>query len=134
MAPSAIETMFKGLCPYASHMLVHGADRNFVSALITLDPEAIEGWAAEQGLAGRPYSEVVSSPQCRDMVQRYIDELNLGLNRWEQIKRFTILERDLTVEEGELTPSMKLRRKHVDEKYRGQLDALYTSGQTVSGG
>ena len=134
VAPSAIETMFKGLCPYASHMLVHGADRNFVSALITLDPEAIEGWAAEQGLAGRPYSEVVSSPQCRDMVQRYIDELNLGLNRWEQIKRFTILERDLTVEEGELTPSMKLRRKHVDEKYRGQLDALYTSGQTVSGG
>ena len=68
------------------------------------------------------------------MVQRYVDELNLGLNRWEQIKRFTILERDLTVEEGELTPSMKMRRKHVDEKYRGQLDALYTSGQTVSGG
>ena len=134
VAPSAIETMFKGMCPYASHMLVHGADRNFVSALITLDPEAIEVWAAEQGLAGRPYSEVVSSPQCRDMVQRYIDELNLGLNRWEQIKRFTILERDLTVEEGELTPSMKMRRKHVDEKYRGQLDALYTSGQTVSGG
>jgi long-chain acyl-CoA synthetase len=68
------------------------------------------------------------------MVQGYIDELNLGLNRWEQIKRFTILERDLTVEEGELTPSMKLRRKHVDEKYRGQLDALYTGGQTVGGG
>lgn len=134
VAPSAIETMFKGMCPYASHMLVHGADRNFVSALVTLDPEAIEGWAAEQGLAGRTYSEVVGSPQCHDMVQRYIDELNLGLNRWEQIKRFTILERDLTVEEGELTPSMKMRRKHVDEKYRGQLDALYTSGQTVSGG
>jgi len=134
VAPSAIETMFKGMCPYASHMLVHGADRNFVSALITLDPEAIDGWAAEQGLAGRTYSEVVTSPQCRDMVQRYVDELNLGLNRWEQIKRFTILERDLTVEEGELTPSMKMRRKHVDEKYRGQLDALYTSGQTVSGG
>lgn len=134
VAPSAIETMFKGMCPYASHMLVHGADRNFVSALVTLDPEAMEGWAAEQGLAGRTYSEVVSSPQCHDMVQRYIDELNLGLNRWEQIKRFTILERDLTVEEGELTPSMKMRRKHVDEKYRGQLDALYTSGQTVSGG
>lgn len=134
VAPSAIETMFKGMCPYASHMLVHGADRNFVSALITLDPETIDGWAAEQGLAGRTYSEVVSSPQCRGMVQRYVDELNLGLNRWEQIKRFTILERDLTVEEGELTPSMKMRRKHVDEKYRGQLDALYTSGQTVSGG
>ncbi|HEX5523949.1 MAG TPA: AMP-binding protein, partial [Pedococcus sp.] len=134
VAPSAIETMFKGMCPYASHMLVHGADRNFVSALIALDPETIDGWAAEQGLAGRPYSEVVSSPQCRDMVQGYIDELNLGLNRWEQIKRFTILERDLTVEEGELTPSMKLRRKHVDEKYRGQLDALYTGGQTVGGG
>ena len=126
VAPSVIESTFKGICPYVSQMLVHGADRNFVSALISLDPEAISGWAVANGMAGRSYTEIVTSSDCREMVQRYVDELNLGLNRWEQIKKFTILDKDLTVEEGELTPSMKLRRKHVDEKYRGQLDAHYT--------
>ena len=99
-----------------------------MSALISLDPEAVSGWAAANGMAGRSYTEIVTSSDCREMVQRYVDELNLGLNRWEQIKKFTILDKDLTVEEGELTPSMKLRRKHVDEKYRGQLDAHYTGG------
>ena len=60
------------------------------------------------------------------MVQGYVDQLNAGLNRWETIKKFTILENDLTVEDGELTPSLKLKRKVVSEKYREQLDAHYT--------
>ena len=59
------------------------------------------------------------------MVQSYIDELNAGLNRWEQIKRFHILGRDLSVEEGELTPSLKLRRKAVAEKFAGDIDEMY---------
>ena len=76
-------------------------------------------------MTGKSYAEVVTSPQAREMVQGYIDELNLGLNRWEQIKRFTILDKDLTIEEGELTPSMKLKRKVVSEKYKDVLDAHY---------
>jgi long-chain acyl-CoA synthetase len=108
-------------------MLVHGADRHFVSALVTLDPDAMQGWAAANNMAGKSYSEVVTTPRCRDMVQAYIDELNLTLNRWEQVKKFTILDKDLTVEDGEITPSLKLRRKVVDEKYRGQLDAHYAN-------
>ncbi|MGL5927344.1 MAG: AMP-dependent synthetase/ligase [Dermatophilaceae bacterium] len=127
VAPSIIESTFKGLCPYASQLVVYGADRNFVSALITLDPDAIAGWAAAHGMEGAPYSEVVGSQACRDMVQGYVDELNAGLNRWEQIKKFTILEHDLTVEDGELTPSLKLKRKVVADKYKGLLDAHYTS-------
>jgi long-chain acyl-CoA synthetase len=59
------------------------------------------------------------------MVQVYIDRLNANLNRWETIKKFTILDHDLTVEAGELTPSMKLRRKEVNDRYRGALDAHY---------
>jgi long-chain acyl-CoA synthetase len=58
-------------------------------------------------------------------VQGYVDRLNAGLNRWETIKRFTILERDLSIEEGDLTPSMKVRRKAVTEKHRSELDAMY---------
>jgi long-chain acyl-CoA synthetase len=127
VAPSNIEASFKGLCPYASQLVVHGADRNFVSALVTLDPEAIAGWAAQHGMEGKSYHEIVTSDACREMVQDYIDQLNMGLNRWETIKKFTILENDLTVESGELTPSLKLKRKVVSDKYKHHLDAHYTS-------
>ena len=95
------------------------------AALSTLDPDAMQGWAAQNGMAGRSYEEVVTSDTCREMVQGYVDELNLGLNRWEQIKKFTILEKDLTVEEGELTPSLKVKRKVVEKKYATLLDKMY---------
>jgi long-chain acyl-CoA synthetase len=108
-----------------SQILVHGNERNFVSALITLDPDAIEQWAAGQGLAGRSYSEIVTSPQAKAMVQGYIDEVNAKLNGWETIKKFVVLERDLSVETGELTPSLKVKRKLVEKQFKGDLDALY---------
>ena len=76
-------------------------------------------------MGGKPYAEVVASPQAHALVQGYVDQLNDGLNRWETIKKFTILDHDLTVEEGDLTPSMKLRRKAVTEKHRAELDAMY---------
>ena len=123
VAPSIIESQFKGMCPYVSQFVVHGADRNFVSALVTLDPEAITGWAAANGMAGSSYSEIVTSDAAHDMVQGYVDQLNAGLNRWETIKKFTILDRDLTVDGGELTPSLKLKRKVVSERYKDTLDA-----------
>lgn len=125
VAPSVIEATFKGLAPLASQLLVHGNNRNFVSALVTLDPEAIMGWAAENGMEGKSYSEVVTSDAARDLVQGYIDELNSGLNRWETIKKFTILDRELTVEDGEITPSLKLKRKVVTDRFKDVLDQHY---------
>jgi long-chain acyl-CoA synthetase len=126
VAPSAIESMFKGLCPYAGHLVVLGDGRNFVSALVALDPDAMAGWAAERGMAGTSYAEIVTSPAAREMVQGYIDELNAKLNRWETIKKFVILPRDLSVEEGELTPSMKLKRTVVADRHQSELDSLYS--------
>ncbi|WP_256838702.1 AMP-dependent synthetase/ligase [Ornithinimicrobium faecis] len=126
VAPSVIESMFKGICPYASQLVIEGDGRKFVSAIVTLDPEAIEGWAGQNGLGGKEYAEIVTSPACREMVQGYVDELNVQLNHWEQIKQFVILDHDLTIEEGDLTPSMKLKRRVVTKKYSDQLDALYT--------
>ena len=61
IAPSAIESKFKALCPYASQFVVFGDERNFCVALITLDPDAMAGWAAENGMAGKSYSEIVGS-------------------------------------------------------------------------
>jgi len=125
VAPSVMEAIFKGVCPYASQLIVHGEGRSYVTALVTLDPDALANWAGENGLADLPYAGLVRSPQAREMVQGYIDELNSQLNHWETIKRFLILDRDLTVNDGDLTPSMKLKRKVVAEKYRDELDSLY---------
>jgi long-chain acyl-CoA synthetase len=125
VAPSLIESQFKGLCPYASQIVVYGNDRNFVSALVTLDPEAIVGWAAANGMAGASYEDIAASDAAKGMVQGYIDELNAGLNRWEQIKKFTILGSDLSIENGELTPSLKVKRKVVTDRYKKELDAHY---------
>jgi len=125
VAPSAIESIFQGVCPYASQLIVEGEGRTFVSALITLDSVAIAGWAAENGMAAMPYAELVSSPQVRQLVQGYVDELNAQLNHWETIKKFIILDRELSIDDGELTPSMKLKRRVVAGTYKKELDALY---------
>jgi len=126
VAPSAIESIFMGVCPYASQLIVHGDGRNFVSALVTLDPDAMAGWAAENAMAGASYTEIVTSPAVLAMVQGYIDELNARLNRWETVKKFVILPRDLSIEEGDLTPSMKLKRRVVAAKYKDELDSFYS--------
>ncbi len=126
VAPQSIEGKFKAVCPYVSQVVVHGGERPFCSALVTLDPDAIEPWARQHGLGGTSYGEIVTSEQALAMVQGYVDQLNSQLNRWETIKRFVVLDRDLSIEDGEITPSMKIKRKVVEDHYREQLDALYT--------
>jgi long-chain acyl-CoA synthetase len=126
IAPSAIESQFKAICPYAGQFLVHGAERNFCVALITLDPEAMTGWAAENGMADRSYEEVVASAQVKELVGDYVEKLNARLNRWETIKKWVLLDHDLSVESGELTPSMKVKRKVVEDNYRDELAQLYS--------
>jgi long-chain acyl-CoA synthetase len=125
VAPQALEGQFKAVCPYVSQFVVHGNERKFVSAIITLDADAMAGWAEHRGLDGRSYAEIVTSDDVRQMVQGYVDQLNEKLNRWEQVKQFVILDHDLTVEDGEITPSMKVKRKVVEDRYRDQLDKLY---------
>lgn len=126
VAPSIIESTFMGLCPYASQLVIEGEGRKFVSALITLDEEGITDWAKEKpAIAGKDYRTIVTSDEAREMVQGYVDELNGGLNRWEQVKRFIILPRDLSVDDGEVTPSLKVKRKVVTTKFKQDLDALY---------
>jgi long-chain acyl-CoA synthetase len=125
VAPSAIDAKFKGLCPYASELLVYGEARPYCVALVSLDNEAITDWAGKHGLAGKSFNEIAGDESTQELIAGYIDTLNLELNRWEQIKSFTIIDRELSVEAGDLTPSMKLRRKIVIEKFADRLSALY---------
>lgn len=126
IAPPAIESKFKALCPYASQFMVFGAERNFVVALITLDPDAMAGWAEENGMAGKDYTEIVRSPQVKEMVAGYVEQLNGRLNRWETIKKWEILDHDLSIESGELTPSMKVKRSVVEDNNKQLIDSLYS--------
>ena len=127
VAPSAIESKFKAVCPYASQFLVFGNERNYVVALITLDPDAMAGWAEENGMAGASYSNLVNSDQVQKMVGEYVDELNSRLNRWETVKKWRLLDHDLTIESGELTPSMKVKRNIVEKNNKELIDSLYGS-------
>lgn len=126
VAPTAIESKFKAICPYTSQFLVFGSERNFVVALITLDPDAMAAWAEENGMAGKSYTEIVTSDAVKTMVGGYVDELNSRLNRWETIKKWEILDHDLTIESGELTPSMKVKRNVVEGNNKARIDAFYS--------
>jgi long-chain acyl-CoA synthetase len=125
IAPPAIEAKFKAICPYASQFIVFGAERNYCIALITLDPDAMASWAEEFGHVNESYAQLVASDDVKKMVTEYVDELNSQLNRWETIKKFELLDHDLTVESGELTPSMKVKRNVVEETNKKLIDALY---------
>ncbi|MEU4481404.1 long-chain fatty acid--CoA ligase [Micromonospora sp. NPDC023966] len=125
IAPSHIEGMFKAVCPYTSQAVVIGQARNYCTMLVTLDPDAIKGWAAGTPLEGRDYTAIVTSPEAQAMVEGYVTELNGKLNRWETIKKVTILPRDLTIEDGEVTPSLKIKRRSVETNFAGEIDKMY---------
>ena len=125
IAPSAIETQFKAICGLAANMVVHANDRNFASALITLDPDAAAAWAADHGKSGEDLKDLAKDPEMIATIQTSVDELNSKLNKWETIKKFTILGQDFSVESGELTPSLKVKRKVVEDDYRDILDSMY---------
>jgi len=125
VAPQKVEVIFKAVSPYASQIVVHGDSRNYVTALITLDPDAMAAWGEQHGMPGASYQELVTSAEMRDVIAAHIDELNARLERWETIKKFEILPNDLTVEEGDLTPSLKVKRRTVEQKYMDVLDGMY---------
>ncbi|TPG28139.1 AMP-dependent synthetase/ligase [Mycolicibacterium hodleri] len=126
IAPPAIEAKFIALCPYASQFMVFGEAHNFCVALITLDADLMSGWAAENGLKGATYEELVHAPEVRDLIDGYMAKLNGGLNRWETIKKWAVLDHDLSIERGELTPSLKVKRSVVADHNERVLDAFYT--------
>ncbi|MFC7264752.1 AMP-dependent synthetase/ligase [Streptomyces lutosisoli] len=129
IAPAEVEGQFKAVCPYVSNILVHGADRNFCTALIALDEPSILDWAKDNGLEGKPYADVVAAPATVALIEGYVKELNEGLQRWQTIKKFRLLPRDLDVEHGEITPSLKLKRPVVEREYKHLIDEMYAGSR-----
>lgn len=109
---------------------MHGAGRNFCTALIALDEPSIMAWAADQeALKGKPYETVVVSEEVRTLIDGYVEELNSGLQRWQTIKKFRVLPRDLDIEHGELTPSLKLKRPVVERKFGDLIEEMYAGAR-----
>jgi long-chain acyl-CoA synthetase len=125
IVPTDLELKLKIACPHLSQVLVHGNNRHFVSALISIDPDAIRAWATAHGFGHKSYEDLVQSPDVRALVQESVTALNSKLASFETIKRFVILPQDLTVESGDLTPSLKLKRQAVERKYATLLADLY---------
>lgn len=125
VAPSAISAQFKGICPFASEIIVYGESKPYCVALVSLDAEGLKDWAAGNGLAGKSFTEIARDDKTRVAVEGYVEELNKHLNRWEQVKKVAIIDRELTVENGDLTPSLKLKRKVVVDNFHDKIDELY---------
>ncbi len=131
VAPQEMEGKLKALCPYLSQVVVHGDRRNYVSALVTLDPLALRSWATARGMGGLAHEELVKQPQVKALVQEAVGKLNAELPRYATLKRFTILPREFSEADGEVTPSQKLRRKVIEARHQEALDAMYAGGNGV---
>ena len=123
VAPQNIENDLK-TSKYVSQALVIGDAQPYVSALITLDPVEIGRWADEQGIDGDAAS-LAQDERVRALLQSIVDDVNRERSRFEQVKRFAILPRDFTMEAGEITPTLKLRRRAVQEHFADEIEALY---------
>ncbi|MGJ6123968.1 long-chain fatty acid--CoA ligase [Mycolicibacterium sp. Y3] len=125
VVPTAIEAKFIAKCPYVSQFLVFGESHRYCVALIALDPDAIGAWAGSHGLNASSYDELTKAPEVLDLIDNYVSQLNRDLNSWETIKKWAILDRDLSVETGELTPSLKVKRPIVFARNSELLESLY---------
>ena len=125
VAPSAISANFNAVCPYASEIIVYGEGKPYCVALVSLEADAIGEWAADNGLGGKSFGDIARDEKTYEMVGGYVEQLNKHLNRWEQVKKFSIIDRELTVEAGDLTPSLKLKRKSVVDNFHDSIDGLY---------
>jgi long-subunit acyl-CoA synthetase (AMP-forming) len=126
IAPQVLETRLKQL-PAVAHAVAVGDRRKFVAALVTLDPARVPAEASRAGSPARDPSAAAACPIFRRHLERALDRLNESLASYESVKGLEVLAGEFTVEGGELTPSLKLRRRAVCQKYAAQIDALYAS-------
>jgi long-chain acyl-CoA synthetase len=110
---------------WVSQAVMYGDRRPFLTGLVTLDPEEIVAWAKQNGIESTDIGELARNEKVRELIQGVVDELNTKYAQVEQVKKFTILDHDLTQETGELTPTMKVKRNVCYEKYASVLDAMY---------
>ena len=124
IAPQAIETRL-GTDKFIEQVAVIGDSRKFVSALIVPNYEALKTWAAENRISYHSIAELLENSRVREMMARRIEELEEGLAPFEKIKRFTLLPSEFTMDNGELTNTLKIKRRVVNEHYADAIEKMY---------
>ena len=125
VAPQSIENKLKARSPLVSQVLVHGDNRNFCTVLIAVAEDTTKSWLAQQGITVGSYAELTTHPKVLEEIDRVVKELNRDLASYESLKKFALLPKDLSLEDGDLTPKMSVKRKVVEKKYRDLLDRFY---------
>jgi long-chain acyl-CoA synthetase len=123
ISPTNIENALRE-SRWISQAVVHGDNRSYLVALLTLDGDEASALASELGIDGDP-SAMAAHPAVIDALQKEVDEANSRFARIEQVKKFTVLENDLSQEAGELTPTMKVKRAVVEKRYADTFNGLY---------
>lgn len=131
VAPVKVETVIAATIPYVSQVVAVGDGRKYISALLTMDRDNLAKWAARKGLSELSYEELTQRPELRDTLQRFLNSANAKLERWETVKRFAVLPTEFSVDDGGVTPNMKIRRKVIAERYADVVETLYDADPVV---
>jgi long-chain acyl-CoA synthetase len=124
IAPQNLENLLK-TDPYISQAMVYGDRRPYLTAVLTLDLDATRHYARTHGLPGDTLPELAAQPQIAQLLEARVAHINQQLASYETIKKFLIAPTDFTPESGELTPTLKVKRKVVTQKYQEQIERLY---------
>ncbi|HYO76219.1 MAG TPA: long-chain fatty acid--CoA ligase [Thermoanaerobaculia bacterium] len=130
IAPQPLEALLKS-SPYVGTPVLIGDGRKYLSALIVPNFEKLEREAPALGVNTTSREELVANDKIKALIQSEIDRFNQNLDRQEKIRRFALLARDFTIEDDEITPSLKVKRKNIDKKYKSTIDQLYANENSV---
>ncbi len=125
MSPASIESHLKAASPLIGQAVAIGDARPYNVALIVLDPEYAPAWAAKQGIDADGVAALVENEQVLAAVQEAVEEANAKMSRVEQIKKFELLPEEWLPGGDELTPTMKLKRRPIADKYEAEIEGLY---------
>jgi long-subunit acyl-CoA synthetase (AMP-forming) len=128
MSPANIESTLKGVSSLIGQACVIGDSRPYNTALLVLDPDYLAAWAGQHGLGDRSAADLACHPEVLRAVQEGVDAANERLSRVEQIKRYTVLPSEWLPGGDELTPTMKLKRKPIAQKYAAEIERMYAGG------
>jgi long-chain acyl-CoA synthetase len=130
VAPQPIENKLK-MSPLIAHPVVIGNQRKFISVVICPNFPALEQWASEQGIAATSREALIQDPRVIEAYEKVVADANLELARFETLKKVLLVPDDFTVDKGEVTPTLKLKRRVIEQKYKKQIDAMYEGAQVL---
>ena len=131
ITPSEIENQLK-FSPYISDTVVIGDKRPYLTCLVMIDQENVEKYAQDRNIPFTNYASLCRAAEIQDLIQREIEAVNVNFARVETIKKFYLIERQLTPEDEELTPTMKLKRSFVNKRYAVEIEAMYGGERAVA--